>query len=89
MALLEEIEKEKQMLARCKKSLAIEKLKKRRLDTRHKIELGGLVIKSEMDLYDKSIILGSLVHSQQLILKQHNCLNIFKLIGDKLFKKND
>ncbi|HAT7074085.1 TPA: conjugal transfer protein TraD, partial [Legionella pneumophila] len=46
MTMLKQIEKEKQNLARCEKSLALEKIKIRKTDTRRKIEFGGLVIKS-------------------------------------------
>ncbi|HAT8371218.1 TPA: conjugal transfer protein TraD, partial [Legionella pneumophila] len=53
-----QIEKEKQSIARYEKSLAQEKLKKRRVDTRRKIELGGLVIKSGMGQYSKTVVLG-------------------------------
>ncbi len=51
MTSLKQIEKEKQLIARTEKSLAFEKLKQRRADTRRKIEFGGLVIKAKMDGY--------------------------------------
>ncbi|KTD34659.1 protein TraD [Legionella moravica] len=88
MTMLAQIEKEKQTIARCKKSLAIEKIKKRRADTRYKIELGGLVIKSSMNRYDKGIILGALVHVFHLINENQNYLGLFKSIGDNLFLEN-
>lgn len=87
MAMHEQIEKEKQILARCEKSLALEKLKKRRLDTRYKIELGGLVIKSTLNNYNKSIILGALKHAHQLIQKDEHYLKIFESIGNYYFLK--
>ena len=62
-----QIEKEKQLIARSEKSLALEKLKKRKTDTRRKIELGGLVIKAGMDGYNKSVILGALNYCAQLL----------------------
>lgn len=40
MTINEQITKEKQLFARCEKSLALEKLKKRKANTRRKIELG-------------------------------------------------
>ncbi|CAM4474398.1 MAG: hypothetical protein LEGION0403_FIIPPAGN_02814 [Legionella sp.] len=60
MGMFEEIEKEKQMIAHCEKSLALEKLKKRKEDTKRKIELGGLVIKSGIIQFNKYSILGVL-----------------------------
>ena len=72
-------------MARCEKSLAFEKLKKRRADTRRKIELGGLVIKSGMDGFNKSVILGALSHAMQLIESEADYLPLFESIGDSLF----
>jgi hypothetical protein len=89
MALLEEIEKEKQIIARCEKSLALEKLAKRKADTRRKIELGGLVIKSTLDMYSKPIIMGALKYSQQLIKSNNDYLKIFELTGNSLLKEKN
>ena len=72
-------------MARCEKSLAFEKLKKRRADTRRKIEFGGLVIKSGMDGFNKSVILGALSHAMQLIESEADYLPLFESIGDSLF----
>lgn len=60
MATLKEIENKRQLIAREENSLALEKLKLRRADTRRKIELGGLVIKSGMNKFDNSTILNVL-----------------------------
>jgi hypothetical protein len=87
MTMLEQLEKEKQMIARCEKSLAMEKLKQRRADTRRKIELGGLVIKSGLSTYNKSVILGALIYSLQLIKRDANFNTIFQSIGEKLLFK--
>ena len=80
-----QIVKQKQYMARCEKSLAFEKLKKRRADTRRKIELGGLVIKSGMDVFNKSVILGALSHAMQMIKNDGKQLTLFESIGDNLF----
>jgi len=42
MTTLEQIGKEKQIITRCEKSPSLEKIKKRKSDTRRKIEFGGL-----------------------------------------------
>ena len=81
-----QIVKQKQYVARCEKSIALEKLKKRRVDTRRKIEFGGLVIKSGMDGFNKSVILGALSHAMQLIENENGgYVRIFESIGDNLF----
>ncbi len=77
--------KQQQQVARCEKSLALEKLKKRRADTRRKIEFGGLVVKSGMDGFNKSVILGALSHAMQLIENDENYLPLFESVGDALF----
>ena len=87
MTIHKEIVKQKQVIARCEKSIALEKLKKRRADTRRKIELGGLVVKSAMDAFNKSIILGVLTHALQLIGQDEKYLTLFESIGDNLFLK--
>ncbi|HAU0790216.1 TPA: conjugal transfer protein TraD [Legionella pneumophila] len=84
MTTSKQIEKEKQLIARYDKSLVLEKLKKRRLDTRRKIELGGLVIKSGITIHDKSILLGALTYAKQLIEQDSKYEYLFKSIGDKM-----
>lgn len=80
-----QIIKQQQQIARCEKSLALEKLKKRRADTRRKIEFGGLVIKSGMGGLNKSVILGALSHAMQLIENEGDYLKLFEEMGAKLF----
>ncbi|MGC1182838.1 conjugal transfer protein TraD [Legionella sp.] len=79
------IKKQNQIIARCEKSLALEKLQKRRADTRRKIELGGLVIKSGIETHDKSILLGALAYAKKLIEQNPHYEQVFKSIGDKIF----
>jgi hypothetical protein len=81
----DKIVKEKQLIARCEKSLAVEKLKKRKADTRRKIELGGLVIKSGMDGFNKSVILGALSHGLQLLQHDETHIMLFESMGENLF----
>ena len=79
------IKSQEQKIARLEKSLAMDKLKMRRADTRRKIEFGGLVVKSAMDAYNKSIILGALTHAMQLIDKDESHLMLFESIGENIF----
>ena len=82
---LERINKQKQLLARHEKSLAREKLKKRRADTRRKIELGVLVIKSGMAGYNKATILGALDYAIGLIEEDSDYQMIFEGKGEWIF----
>ncbi|HDS3842065.1 conjugal transfer protein TraD [Legionella pneumophila serogroup 1] len=83
-----QIEKEKQLLARCEKSLAVEKIKKRKADTRHKIELGGLVIKSGMSAYNKATVLGALRYAFTLIIQDPKYGVLFESNGQPLFSND-
>lgn len=85
MTTLKQIDKEKQFLARCEKSLALEKLKKRKADTRHKIELGGLVIKAGLHRCEKAIILGALDFSLEFIKHDKHYEKLFLDRGVDLF----
>ena len=76
---------QKQKIARLEKAYALERLKKRRADTRRKIQLGGLVIKSGIDGLNKSVILGALAHAVELIENDPTYLSLFESIGDNLF----
>lgn len=80
-----QIIKQQQLLARCEKLLALEKIKRRKTDTRRKIELGGLVIKSGMDGYNKSVILGALSHALNLVENDGAYVTIFEELGNRLF----
>ncbi|HAU1639308.1 TPA: conjugal transfer protein TraD [Legionella pneumophila] len=87
MTIHKQIEKEKQLIARCEKSLALDKLKRRKADARRKIELGGLVIKSGLDTYNKAIILGGLNYISEIANKDSNYLNLFEDRGKRLFSE--
>lgn len=89
MTMLKQIEKEKQNLARCEKSLALEKLKKRKADTRRKIELGGLVIKAGMGEFDKAVVLGALIHAIRLTTQDSDCYKLFEDIGVSSFSNSN
>ena len=80
-----DIKKTEQLIARLENSVSLEKLKKRKSETRRKIEFGGLVVKSEMDNYSKDIILGALSHAMSLIENDNSYLTMFEGIGKNLF----
>ncbi len=85
MTTSEQIVQQTQQIARCEKSLVIEKIKKRRAETRRKIELGGLVVKAGMDGFNKSVVLGALAHAAQLIIHDENYHKFFDNMGNDLF----
>jgi len=61
----EKLSNQQQVLAKLQQQLRIDKVQKRKQDTRLKIEFGGLVIKSKMDNYSKSVILGALIDAKE------------------------
>ncbi|MFZ0218624.1 MAG: conjugal transfer protein TraD [Candidatus Aquirickettsiella sp.] len=81
------INKKTQTIACLERKLIIEKIKERKKQTRRKIELGGLVIKAEMDEFQKDIILGALINVRKEIKKDASIKLIFKSIGNAAFMK--
>lgn len=84
----EQIVKQKQRMACYENSLTLERLKKRRADTRRKIELGGLVIKARIDGFNKSVVLGAVMHAMRLIEQDETYIMLFESMGDHLFATN-
>ena len=81
----QKINKKTQTIAHLERKLAIEKIKERKKQTRRKIELGGLVIKAEMDAFSKDIILGALISVRKEIEKDNNVKLLFESIGHSSF----
>lgn len=57
----------------------------RSVDTRNKIELGGLVIKGGLSQESKAIILGAIVAASESIQNEPGARERFKLIGERAF----
>ena len=81
----QKINKKTQTIAHLERKLAIEKIKERKKQTRRKIELGGLVIKAEMDAFSTDIILGALISVRKEIEKDNNVKSLFQSIGHSSF----
>lgn len=79
------INKKTQTINRLERQLIIEKIKERKKQTRRKIELGGLIIKAEMDKFSKDIILGALINARKEIEKDSNVKSLFQSIGHSNF----
>lgn len=88
MSINNDITKQKQLLARAENALSIEKIKKRKKETRHKIELGGLIIKAGLHYFDKDIILGVLLYGARQIDTDRNYQNYYSNIGKNGFLKS-
>jgi len=84
MSTLNGIVKQKRLIVRTEKALALEKLKKLRADARRKIELGGLVIKAGLGDMDKAMLLGALDYILQLIADEAH-QHLFEIKGKHLF----
>lgn len=80
-----QINKKTQIIARLERKLITEKINERKKQTRRKIELGGLVIKAEMDKFPKDIILGSLINARKKIQNDADLKSLFKSIGNSAF----
>ncbi|QDQ40263.1 conjugal transfer protein TraD [Legionella geestiana] len=87
MTILEGIKREGQLIVRCEKSIKLEKLRKRKADTRRKIELGGLVIKAGLGDFNKPTILGALDYVVGLIAND-GFQSGFERNGEKILTKS-
>jgi len=84
MTIFKHIKKQQQTLMRCEKDYALKQIKQRRADTRRKIELGGLVIKAGMNVFNKAVILGALDYAV-VLLAEDNYSHLFETRGNYLF----
>ena len=85
MELQQKIKKKQQYLLKLERNLALKKIKERKADTRKKIELGGLVIKSNMDKFSKAVILGALVDAFEKLQHNQGTEKLFNLKGEASF----
>lgn len=81
----EQIKKQTQQVAKLERKLALEKIKRRKAETRRKIEFGGLVVKAKMDEYSKDIILGALLDVKEQIEADEGARALFKSKGEAAF----
>lgn len=81
----ENLKKAHQRLIRLEKSQALQKVKKRKQETRRKIEFGGLVVKARMDAYSKDLILGALLDAKAQIESSPESRRLFEIKGQKAF----
>jgi len=79
------IVKKSQDIARLERKLALDKIKKRKAETRRKIEFGGLVVKAKMDDCSKDIILGALIRAREAIETEPAAKSLYHSIGKSAF----
>jgi len=85
MSSAEEFVKARQKVASLQSKLAINAKQLRKIDTRHKIELGGLVIKAGLGETSKAIILGALLSAMEQMQKEPETKKLFQLKGEASF----
>ncbi len=59
--------------------------RKRKAETRRKIELGGLVIKGGLSDYPKAVILGAIVDVVRQLEQEQNYVDLCKIKGTSEF----
>lgn len=85
MSTAETIKKQRQKIARLERNLSLDKLKQRKADTRHKIEMGGLVVKANMDAYSKAVVLGALIDAFEALENDSATKQLFQSKGEAAF----
>ncbi len=81
----EELIKTKKKIARLQSKLALQSKHERKADTRHKIELGGLVIKAGLGDTSKAIVLGALLAAMEQMQREPETKKLFQLKGEAEF----
>lgn len=89
MSTQEKLKAAEQRLARLERNKAMQSIKKRKQDTRRKIELGGLVIKSELSQYNKDVILGALIDAVNQLLDNPDLKRLWQLKGQQAFLETE
>ena len=85
MTTQQSINKLAQQKNKLERKLAISKIKVRKQETRRKIQYGGLVVKSGMDIYPKDIILGALLDAYQQIENDEGQQALYQAKGECAF----
>lgn len=85
MSTLQDIAKSETTIARLERHYAMAQIKKRKQETRRKIELGGLVVKATLDHYPKDVILGILIDALELMEQDPAQEKVFARKGRKAF----
>jgi hypothetical protein len=74
-----------QRIARDEQALAVLRLKERKAQTRRKIEWGGLVAKSGLSEYPKSVMLGAMLALAEQLENDVDTYHLFEMKGEAAF----
>ena len=86
---MNEVDKTQQKINRLQLDLSRERMKKRKQDTRTKIQLGGLVIKASMHNHPKDVLLGALIYCRKE-MQSNPALNAeFKALGSASMQQKE
>ncbi len=85
MGTSQRITQKEQAIARLERSLLRDKIKRRKAETRRKIELGGLMVKAELDDLSKDILLGALIHLKKEIDNDPTAKTLYQSLGEAAF----
>ncbi len=81
----EKVKRKSQEIARLERKLSLEKIKRRKAETRKKIEFGGLVIKAKLCGLSKAVILGALISAEEELSRDPSTKTLFQLKGEAAF----
>lgn len=85
-----DIAKLEQRLAKNERLLALAKIKQRKVETRQKIQLGGLVVKANMAQHSKAVILGALIEAAEALERNdEGILELYRIKGEAAFLKDE
>ena len=87
MSTQQQLKTTEQRLAKLERSKAILAIKKRKTDTRRKIEFGGLVIKASLSQYSKDVILGALIDAAEQLKNNSDVKRLWGMKGQQAFLK--
>ena len=88
-ALEKKLKRLEQRKNRYQQKISYTKSKQRKLETRRKIGLGGLIVKAEIDNWTISELLGLLLTGKQDAENDRDLKKIFQARGDRAFMKYD
>ena len=89
MSTQDQLKTAEQRLARLERTKAMQAIKRRKMDTRRKIELGGLVIKSRLNQYPKDVILGALIDAMDQLSDNPELKRLWQIKGQQAFLETE
>ena len=69
------------------KEKLLSQIKARKIRTRHLIEMGGLVVKAEMDHLSSDVLLGALIYAKEQMALHGNLQEAYSKLGEIAFNR--